>query len=220
MLGTRLVGGTLTVSRTDPSGRALSSARSHLTWQGVPARVEGTNYDADGKTPKLLVTSDYSGVAFNALRKVQAGQLVFTTHSPAAEKVTTATVFTYRNAKLVSSKPLKPGQVVPAVMPAVLITVPGPWMPPRPADRTAQVKRPDGSLIEQRDDWFTAPGKTGTPRRSVITLYAIDGNTAIRIIDVDYAGTTFDSAGNPAGGTVVSTQFQAGVRASITHVSY
>lgn len=220
MAGTRLVGGTLAVSRTDLSGRALSSARSHLTRQGVPAKVAGTNYDADGKTPRLLVESNYAGVAFNALRKVQAGQLVVTTQAAAAEKVSTATVFAYRNGKLISSKSLRPGQVVPAVTPAVLVTVPGPWTPPRPADRTAQVKRPDGSLIEQRNDWFMVPGKTGTPRRSVIALYATDGKTVIRIMDVDYAGTTFDSSGNPAGGTVVSTQFQAGVRSSITHVSY
>lgn len=219
MAGTRLIGGSLAVSRSDGSGTPLSQAQSNLTRDGVPSTVLGTNFEPDGKTPRQRVLSDYAGVAFGPLRTVQSGSLLVTTQTPAGAP-TTRTVFTYQAGQLVTTAPLKPGQVIPAITPAVQAAVPGPWVPPRPADRSAQVTRSDGSLIETREDWFVSPGTTGTPRRSILTLYATDGKTVIRITDIDYSGATFDGAGNPAGGTVVSTQFQAGTRASITHVSY
>lgn len=219
MAGTRLIGGSLAIQHSDPSGRPLSQAQSNLNRQGVPDTVLGTNFEADGKTPKLKLLSSYAGVAFNPLRKIQSGKLLVTSETPDG-RVKAQTVFTFDRGKLVNQTQLESDEIIPPIPHEVTIAVPGPWTAPRPADKTAEVKRADGTLIEPRQDWFVAPGTTGTPRRSVVTLYATDGKTVIRITDIDYSGVTFDTSGNPAKGSVVSTQFQAGVRASITHVTY
>ena len=219
MAGTRLIGGSLAVILSDPAGKLRSQAQSNLSRQGVPQTVQGTNFAPDGKTPKLLLVSNYAGVAFSPLRLVQSGQLLVTSQTPEGQ-TKAQTVFCYKAGKLVTRAPLQPGELILPVIPEAQATVPGPWTPPRPPDQSAQMTRSDGSLIGLRQDWFVTAGATGTPLRSVVTLYATDGTTVIRITDIDYAGAKLDAAGVPVAGTVVSTQFQAGVRASITHVSY
>ena len=59
-----------------------------------------------------------------------------------------------------------------------------------------------------------------TPRRSITTTYALDGHTAVRAADIDYAGATFDPTGAPVGGTVVSTSYVGGVRVSVSNIQY
>lgn len=219
MAGTRLVGGMLAVNRSDAKGQRTSSAQSYLSAEGVPYKVLATRYAEDGVSVDGYVDSDYSAVVFDALRLVNAGQLVVRTTS-ASGQPQSASVLRFKAGRLVSTKALE--GCVEDTGPSPLLVAPAaaPWTPSRPADRSVLRRRIDGSLLQKREDWFTQPGNSGTPRRSQVTLYARDGMRAIRLTDVDYAGTHFDSAGNPSGGTVVSTQYQAGVRSSTTCVAY
>lgn len=219
MAGTRLVGGVLAVTRSDAQGLRASSAQSYLSAQGVPYKVLLTRYGKDGKTVDGYVSSDYSGVVFDALRLINSGQLVVRTTTPHGQPER-ASVLRFKGGRLVSSNVLEGPEQEAAPSAALLATAVAPWIPLRPADRCSLRRRIDGSLLQRREDWFTQPGSSGTPRRSQITLYARDGLSAIRLTDVDYAGARFDSAGNPAGGTIVSTQFQGGVRSSTTCVAY
>ncbi|HEH9404306.1 TPA: hypothetical protein SIA26_001783 [Aeromonas bestiarum] len=219
MAGTRLVGGVLAVNRTDAKGQRAFSAQSYLSLLGVPYKVMATRYAQDGVTVDGYVDSDYSAVVFDALRQVNAGQLVVRTTS-ASGQPESASVLLFKAGRLVSTKALEGCEQDIVPNPVLLAPAPAPWTPSRPADRSVLRRRIDGSLLQKREDWFTQPGQSGTPRRSQVTLYARDGTRAIRLTDVDYAGTHFDSAGNPTGGTVVSTQYQAGVRSSTACVAY
>jgi len=219
MAGTRLVGGVLAVTRTDAQGQRASSAQSFLNAQGVPYKVLVTRYAKDGVTVGGYVDSDYSAVVFDALRLIKAGQMVIRTTS-AEGRPESASVLHFRAGQLVSTRALE--DVVQEAAPSPLLVAPvaAPWTPSRPADRCVLRRRVDGSLLHKREDWFTRPGTSGIPRRSQVTLYARDGTRAIRLTDVDYAGTRFDSAGNPTGGAIVSTQYQAGVRSSTACIAY
>ena len=73
---------------------------------------------------------------------------------------------------------------------------------------------------ERRQDWLVPGASSPTPQRSVVTGYSTDGVTVIRIIDIDFRAAQFDPSGQPVGGTVISTKFEAGIRASTTNISY
>lgn len=218
MAGTRLVGGVLSVNRSDAKGQRASSAQSFLSVQGVPYRVLLTRYAADGAVDGY-VNSDYSGVVFDAMRSISSGQMVVRTTN-AQGHPESASVLHFKAGRLISTSVLEGPEQEVAQSTALPVSAAGPWIPSRPADRCNVRRRIDGSLLQKREDWFTQPGSSGTPRRSQVTLYARDGTRAIRLTDVDYAGTHFDNAGNPTGGTIVSTQYQAGVRSSTTCVAY
>lgn len=219
MAGTRLVGGVLAVTRSDAQGLRASSAQSHLNTQGLPYKILVTRYAKDGLSVDGYVDSDYSAVVFDALRLINSGQLVVRTTS-AQGQPESASILRFKAGRLVSTNVLEGREQDVGPSEVLMASAAAPWTPPRPADRCVLRLRIDGSLLQKREDWFTLPGSSGTPRRSQVTLYARDGMRTIRLTDVDYAGTRFDSAGNLTGGAIVSTQYQAGVRSSTTCVAY
>jgi hypothetical protein len=219
LVGTRLMGGELGISYYSSGSTLTTASRSILTAQGVPSELLSTNYEADGTTVKETVRSDYAGVGFDPRGAIEDGALMIKVYSPQGEE-RSASVFRFRDGLLVSRAKLKPGEVIPPVLAPITKSVPGPWSPNRPADKVSETTRPDGTLIERRQDWLVPGASSPTPQRSVITGYSTDGVTAIRIIDIDFRAAQFDPSGQPVGGTVISTKFEAGFRASTTNISY
>ncbi|HEX4610370.1 MAG TPA: hypothetical protein VH092_19425 [Urbifossiella sp.] len=219
-VGTRLRGGELGVSFFKGGTTLTTQSRSVLTDVGLPGELHATNYGPDGKSTTLLVHSDYAGIAFDPFGRIDHGQLVITTRTPAGALLTTS-LFRYAGGRQVSAKKSPPGTKAAPLEALLKKAIPGPWQPSRPADRTTPTTRPDGSLLEKREDWF-APGSAAPPRpsRARVTGYAPDGTTVVRVTDIDYAGATLDATGRPVGGTVVSTLYEAGIRSSTTQVTY
>jgi hypothetical protein len=220
LAGNRLTGGVLDLSYYKAGTTLATRSRSVLTARGLPSELLSTNYATDGQTPSLLVHSDYSGIAFDPRGKIDHGKLLVTTQTPAGDVLTTS-LFSYANGKLISALKCAPGAVVPRIVVAPSKPVPGPWNPTRPPDRTNQITRPDGTLIERREDWY-ATGAATPPRplRTLITGFATDGSTVVRVTDIDYSGAGFDASGLPLSGSIVSTLFEAGVRSSTTQITY
>ncbi|PNA02963.1 MULTISPECIES: hypothetical protein [unclassified Pseudomonas] len=219
MAGTRLTGGMLAVNHTDGRGTRTYSARSYLGATGVPYQVIGTRYIEGGNAVLEHINSDYGGVLFDARRQVHGGELVVRTFA-ACGKPRSATALRYRQGQLVGRQRLDLEGVMKVVGPAPLLCSFAPWAPNRAADRSSVQRRQDGSLLQRREDWFTQPGSSGTPRRTLVTLYARDGQRVIRVTDVDYAGAQFDSRGLPVGGSILSTHYQAGVRSTTACIAY
>lgn len=219
IVGTRLVGGVLDITRKDVQDQLISSAQSFLTPQGVPYRMLGARYDKDGMTVNGYLDFDYSRVAFDALQAIDSGALIVRA-SDVGGQPQSAVMLRFRGGRLVGRAALAPGEGLPMAKPAPTPASVTPWSPPRPADRCTLNRRPDGTLLQKREDWFIQPGHIGIPRRSLVTLFGRDGSYITRITDVDYAGTHFGSNGSTIGGTIVSTRYQAGVRSSTTWVSY
>ncbi|MBZ5710983.1 hypothetical protein [Nannocystis pusilla] len=218
-IGTRLVGGELGISYFTSGSVLTTASRSLLTAQGVPSELLSTNYDADGTTVRETVRSDYGGVAFDPRGGIEDGALMVKVYSPQGEE-RSASVFRFRDGLMVSRGKLKPGEVIAPMIPAPAKPVPGPWSPNRPADHSHETTRADGTLIERRQDWLVPGAGSPTPQRSVITGFSTDGVTPIRTIDIDYRAAQFDMSGQPVGGTVISTRFEGGIRASTTNISY
>lgn len=219
LMGTRLVGGELAISYFSSGSTLATMSRSILTAQGLPSELLSTNYEPDGTTVRDTVRSDYAGVAFDPLGEIEDGALVVTVSSPQGEPMS-ASVYRFRAGLMMSSAKLKPGEVIPPMKPGPGKPVPGPWSPNRPADQVHDTTRPDGTLIERRQDWLVPGASSPTPQRSVVTGFATDGVTAIRLIDLDYRAAKFDPSGHAVAGTVISTKFESGIRSSTTHISY
>lgn len=221
-LGTRLIGGSLSLSRTRADGSLASRTTSHLIRFGVPDLVETQTYGADGKTSAEKLTSNYAGVTFDPRRKVNGGRLMVVA-ADAAGAVMGRTLFEYADGKVRRVAPVPEGELldVAAGAPYPAAAVTGPNRPYRSPDKTVETKRPDGSLLERADYWVMADGAGGTvPRRTILTLFAPDGRTVVRETDVDFSGVSFAAGGVPKGGAVVATKFEDGIRNSITHVTY
>lgn len=215
-VGTRLVGGVLALSHAKNGGVATTRSRSVLSQIGLPSQLIVSNFDVDGVTCLQLVESDYQGIAFDPRGRINSGKLLVRTKTPAGVQQS-ASVFTYSNGKLVTVLPLQPGQVIAPIAAAQLTTVPGPWTPNRPPDRSRDITRADGSLAARRQDWLAA---ANVPYRTLVTRFALDGRTTVSVTDIDYRGASFDPNGNAAGGTVLSTLYEAGTRASTTQINY
>ncbi|MCR9071102.1 MAG: hypothetical protein NXI18_05240 [Alphaproteobacteria bacterium] len=221
-LGTRLVGGTLDLTRSRADGSVASKTASHLNEYGVPDMVETATYGRDGKTVTERLTSNYGAVTFDPLRKVKGGGLVVAAADPSGS-VLGRTLFQYANGKVKRISRIAPGALLDlaSVSPYPADATTGPLRPASVPDKTVEAKRPDGSLLERSEYWAIADG-TGRklPRRTVVTVFAPDGRTVVRQTDVDFSGVTFADGGVPRGGAVVATKFEGGIRTSITHVTY
>jgi hypothetical protein len=215
-VGTRLVGGEIDLAHAKGGGVPTTRSRSLLTRHGLPSELHSTNYDADGTTPLRLVVSNYAGIAFDPRGKIDSGRLLVLTRTPAGVEQG-GTVFTYKDGKLRSVARLRPDETISPAAVAPLKPVPGPWTPNRPADRCKEIRRLDGSLAERREDWYAAPK---IPQRTLATGFATDGRTIVSVTDIDYRGARFDPSGRACGGAIVSTSFEAGTRASTTHINY
>ncbi|KVC40157.1 hypothetical protein [Burkholderia diffusa] len=219
LVGTRLAGGELAIVRhVGPALTLASTARSILSAHGTPDRLLAINYAEDGATVRQRVESDYGGVVFDARGRILDGHLLVALQR-AGSNTQMVTLFRFANGKLTSTRVLKPGDPVPpprAAAPAK--PVPGPWQPTRAPDRTRRAFRADGSLAQVRDEWMSSGG--AAPWRSLVTGFATDGRTAVRVTDVDYRAALFATDGQPIGGTIISTRFEGGVRSSTTHVVY
>ncbi|MBN3788829.1 hypothetical protein [Burkholderia sp. Ac-20353] len=219
LAGTRLAGGELTIVRhAGPALTLASTARSILTAHGTPGQLLTVNYAEDGATVRQRVESDYGGVVFDARGKILDGHLLVALQQ-AGSNAQVLTVFRFANGKLISTRVLEPGEPTPPPREAAPAkSVPGPWQPTRAPDRTRRAFRANGSLAQVRDEWLSSGG--ATPWRSLVTGFAPDGLTAVRVTDVDYRAAQFAPDGQPIGGTILSTRFEGGVRTSTTRVEY
>jgi len=218
-VGTRLVGGELGISYFSSGSTLATASRAMLTAQGVPSELLATNYEPDGTTVRQQVKTDYAGVAFDPRGQIEDGALLITVSSAQGAEQS-ASVFRFRDGALVSRAKLKPGQVIPKMPSGPTKSVPGPWSTSRPADQVHETTRPDGTLIERREDWLVPGASSPTPQRTIITGFSTDGVTAIQVTDIDYRAAQFDPSGQPVGGTVISTKFEGGIRASTTNIRY
>lgn len=217
--GMRLVGGELAVTcRTGATLTLASTARSFLSTRGTPDRLLSTIYAEDGATVRELVESSYTRIVFDARGRIRAGVLVVAVQ-PAGGGSPVRTALRYANGKLISTRVLESRAPLPPRLDAAPARpVPGPWRPARAADRVRRTLRADGSLAQLSEDWLARPRLT--PLRSLITGFATDGRTAVRVTDIDYRAARFAADGQPDGGTIISTRFEGGMRSSTTNIVY
>lgn len=220
--GLRLAGGALAVTRRAGAALTLASvAQSQLGPEGRPQRLHTMRFAPDGNGVVAQSNSDYSGIVFDSVGRILAGDLLVTSED-ADGQVGAVTRFRFVGGRLVATfdgrRPVPP--VPPSAMPATPANVPAalPWQPSRAPDRSIARRRPDGTLAQRSDDWL-APG-SAVPMRSQIIDFAPDGSTPVRLTDLDYRAVRFDPEGNPRQGAIVAERFTGGARSSSTVIRY